>query len=417
MFVRLGLCVLFPCFLIAEPLKFAIKGESAIVTNAETGAILFEHNAYVQRYPASTTKVATALYALKLKGDDLDIPITAEKDSVASLSQEAKRKSNYSQPSYWLEPDGMHIGIKNGEILSLRDLLKGMMITSGNDAANVIAQALGPTIPAFMDQLNAYLQELGCKQTVFCNPHGLHDPKHQSTAYDLALITREALKNPIFRDIVAQTRFMRPKTNKQAATTLLQTNRLIRPGKFYYSKAIGVKTGSHAKAKKTFIGAAESDGRTLIVVLLGYQDRDAIFQDAIHLFDAAFNQPKIQRVYLKEGPQTFTQNIPKATQPLQTYLSEPLSLDYYPAEDPKVKCLLYWDPVTLPISKGKKVGELKLVDAQGEVLKNASLLAADNVRLAWPYRWWAHLPSLWWTVVGLLGIGLIALLIMLKRNR
>jgi D-alanyl-D-alanine carboxypeptidase (penicillin-binding protein 5/6) len=416
MFVRVGLCLLFPYFLVAEPLKFQIKGESAILMNAETGAILFEHDARIQRYPASTTKIATALYALKLKENDLDFPVTAEHDSVASITQEAKRQSNYTKPSYWLEPDGMHMGIKNGEILSLRDLLKGMMIASGNDAANVIAQALGPSIPVFMNHLNTYLQELGCAQTRFCNPHGLHDPKHQTTAYDLALMTQEALKNPTFREMVAQPRFLRPKTNKQAATTLLQTNRLIRPGKFNYSKAIGVKTGWHAKAKNNIVGAAESDGRTLIVVLMGYQDRDALFQDAIQLFETAFNQPKVQRIYLKEGLQTFTQNIPKTTQPLQTYLAEALTLDYYPAEDPQVKCLLYWDPVKLPIMKGERVGELKLVDAKGAVLKSAPLRAVDTVRLSWPYSWWARLSSLWWSMAGLLGLTMIILLILLRKT-
>lgn len=277
---------LISCYVIAEPLKFEIRGEAAILMNAQTGAILFD-------YPASTTKVATALYALKLRGQELEMSITAEQDSLVSMTQEAKRKSNYSAPSYWLEPDGMHIGIKKGEIFTLFTLLQGMLITSGNDAANVIAQALGPSIPTFMEGLNVYLKEIGCQKTYFRNPHGLHDSQHQSTAYDLATMTREALKDPVFCEIVSQTRFLRPKTNKQAATTLLQTNRLLRPGKFHYAKAIGVKIGYHTKAKKTFIGAARADGRTLIVVLMGYKDRNAIFEDAIKLFEAAFNQPKV----------------------------------------------------------------------------------------------------------------------------
>ena len=243
------------------------------------------------------------------------------------MTQEAKIRCNFTQPPYRLEPDGTHIGIKKGEILTLHDLLKGMLIASGNDASNVIAQALGPSIPKFMEGLNSYLEEIGCRHTHFCNPHGLHDPKHMSTAYDLALITRKALKNSVFCEIVSQPRFMRPKTNKQAAATFLQGNRLIRAGKFYYSKAIGVKTGYHAKAKNTFVGAAQADGRTLIVVLLGYHDRSVLFQDAIKLFEAAFKQPKVKRLFLKSGPQSFTQTLPRASRSLQTYLSEPLSLD------------------------------------------------------------------------------------------
>ena len=188
----------------------------------------------------------------------------------------------------------------------MRTLLEGMMVVSGNDAANVIAQGIGPSIPGFMDELNAHLKQIGCTQTRFLNPHGLHDPNHQTTAYDLALMTAEALKNPVFCEIVSKPRFIRPKTNKQEATALLQSNRLLRPGKYYYSKAIGVKTGYHSKAKSTFVAASKWEGRTLIAVLMGYKERGEMFEDAIQLFEKAFNQPRVQRRYLKAGPQTFS---------------------------------------------------------------------------------------------------------------
>lgn len=400
-------------YLAAEPLKLEIRGEAAILMNAQSGDILFDYQAFTPYYPASTTKIATALYALKLHGEELNKSIIAEQDSLVSLTQEAKRKSNYTVPAYWLEPDGMHIGIKKGEELSLRALLEGMLIPSGNDAANVIAHSLGPTIPLFMKDLNAYLKEVGCQQTHFCNPHGLHDPQHQSTAYDLALIAREALKYPVFCEIVSQTRFLRPKTNKQPAATFLQTNRLLRPGKFHYSKAIGIKTGYHAKAKKTFVGAARVDGRILIGVLLGYQDRNAIFEDAIKLFEAAFNQPRVQRVFLKAGPQAFKLDLPQAKNSIQTYLPEALALEYYPAEDPQAKCLLYWQSLSLPILKDQQVGEIQLVSAQGMILKKIPLLAAEEVKWAWPYDWLAVLSSLPWLFIfvgGLIGIVVVGLL-------
>lgn len=396
----------------AESLKFDIKGDAAILMNADSGAILFEHQASILYYPASTTKVATALYALKQKGDALDMSITAEQESLVSVDHKAKRQSNYTLPAYWLEPDGMHIGIKKGEVLTLHDLLKGMLIPSGNDAANVVAHTLGPTIPTFMEGLNAYLKEIGCRQTTFCNPHGLHDPKHQTTAYDLAMIAREALKYPVFCDIVSQTRFIRPKTNKQAATTFLQTNRLIRPGKFYYAKAIGIKTGYHAKAKKTLIGAARVDGRTLIVVLLGYQERNAIFEDAVKLFEAAFNQPKVQRIFLKGGAQNFRLDLPKAKRTLQTYLPDALALEYYPAEDPQAKCLLYWQSLSLPILKDQQVGELQLVAGDGTILKRAPLRALEEVELAWPYNWGAALLALPGWLLS--GIGVVGILIVIS---
>jgi len=415
LFVFLSLSLIFS--IAAEPLKFEIKGEAAILMNADTGVVLFDYHSSVLKYPASTTKMATALYALKLRGQELDLSITAEQDSLATMSQDAKRKSNYKVPAYWLEPDGMHIGIKKGEILTLHQLLHGMLIPSGNDAANVIAQALGPSIPTFMEGLNGYLKEIGCQNTVFRNPHGLHDPQHQSTAYDLALIAREAFKHPVFCDIVSQTRFLRPKTNKQAAATFLQTNRLLRPGKFQYAKAIGGKTGYHAKAKKTFICAARADGRTLIVVLMGYEDRNAIFEDAIKLFETAFNQPKVQRVFLKEGPQTFALDLPKADSQLHTYLSTPLSLEYFPAEDPQAKCLLYWQPLVPPIPQNQQVAELQLVSAKGEVLKKIPLLAAEEVGLAWPHNWLATFSSIHWLVFVIGGALVVGFLLVLWNRR
>lgn len=381
--------------LFCEQIRMDIKGDSAILINAETGSILFQKEAHKPVFPASVTKIATALYALHLKENELNTVLTVNQEAVASITPEAKRKSNYTVPAYWLETDGVHIGLKVGEEMAFRDVLAGMLISSGNDAANVIAQHVGGTIPQFMDQLNLYLkEEVGCQHTHFCNPHGLHHPDHQTTAYDLALMAQEALKNSTFSQIVAQPRFLRPKTNKQAAATLLQGNRLIRPGKLYYSKAIGVKTGYHSKAKNTFVGAARYNDRTLIVVLLGYPERQQLFQDAIKLFDTAFNQPKVHHVLLKAGAQKFSQELPRSQQPLQTYLAEDLSLDYYPAEDPKAKCLLYWNNLDLPIQKGQKVGELQLVAYEGKVLKSTPLFASEPVNYKWPYSWTHKLTSI-----------------------
>lgn len=109
---------------------------------------------------------------------------------------------------------------------------------------------------------------------------------------------------------------------------------------------------------------------------------------------------------MKAGPQTFTLDLPKANASLRTYLSEPLALEYYPAEDPRVKCLLYWQPLALPVLKDQKVAELRLISAKGEVLKQVPLLAVEEVRLAWPYNWLAVLPVPHWLFIvagGLLG--------------
>jgi D-alanyl-D-alanine carboxypeptidase (penicillin-binding protein 5/6) len=415
--IKLVYC--FFCFLIfksvySEQLKIGIEGESGILMNAETGTILFEKEVHQLFYPASTTKIATGLYALKSKKLQLNDVLVADAEDLATVTAEAKKKSNYKLPAYWQETDGVHIGIQRGETFSFHDLLKGLLICSANDAANVIARSVGGTIPQFMDDLNQFLKEIGCKQTHFCNPHGLHHPEHYTTAYDLAIMAKEALKNPLFCEIVSQTRFIRPQTNKQKEIILPQRNRLLRPGKYYYSKAFGIKTGYHSKSKHTFVAAARSGERTLIAVLLGYRNRNQLFEDTIKLFDSAFNQPKIKKTFLKKGPQKFNRAVLYADRVLETNLSEDLNLECYPAEEIPVKCLLYWDSLHLPIQAGQRVGELSLVSSQGEKMKSVPLFAIHELNLRWPYSWMAvirHYSFSLLFVVGILSILILYLFI------
>ena len=300
-----------PLALQSEQLDLTLEAEAAILMNADTGAVLFEKNSRALRYPASTTKIATAIYAI-LKAEHLfDEQISADQDCIGTVTEEQLRRSNYTLPAYYLIPDGSHIGIKRGRILSLRDLMYGMMLASGDDAANVIAKYVGGTIPKFMEELNSYLKEIGCTQTTFYNPHGLHHPNQQSTAYDMALLTREALKNSIFRKIVATQRYTRPKTNKQEASPLVQSNKLMRPGPYYYPKAIGVKTGYYSLAGNNLVAAAEDGQRTLIAVLLKAPNRKSVFIDAKKMFETAFNQVKVKRVLLHKGTQRFSLKFPQ----------------------------------------------------------------------------------------------------------
>lgn len=371
----------------AQPLVLDVSAESAILINADTGAILYEKKPHLKLYPASITKIATAAYALKLKSEGLEEPIAATQDCIGSVTEEAKQRSGYTLPSHWLVTDCSHIGIKKGEILTLRDLFFGMMVASADDASNIIAERLGNgSIPSFMEGLNAYVQELGCKDTYFNNPHGLHHPKHVTTAYDMALITQEALKNAFFREVVATTRYTRPKTNKQDSTVLVQTNRLLRSGEHYYPRAIGVKTGWMSKSGSTFVAAAKDQDRTLIAVLMNVKERKDIFRDAIRLFDAAFKQVKVENNFIKAGPQRHSLEVEGADKLVKTYTADNVVLSYYPAEALKVKAYLQWDKLELPIKKGHKVGELFLRSSDGKQLASAPLYAQDDVNMKFSYR-------------------------------
>lgn len=385
---------LFALSVFCEPLSFDIKGDAAILINAESGAILFEKNAHTALYPASTTKIATALFALSLlKNNDLQTLVVAEPESLKKVTEATKKKLDYQMPGYWLEPDGTNIRLQPYEELSYQNLLEGMLIPSGNDAANVIAQALGPTIPVFVTKLNQFLKEQGCVETTYYNPHGLHHPEHVTTAYDLAHMTAIALKNPVFCDIVKKTRFQRPQTNLQLPATFLQGNRLLRAGQLHYAPAIGVKTGYHSKAKKTFVGAAQIGDRRLILVLLGYKDKNAIFEQAINIFDTAFNQSQVEQTFLRAGPQNYHLNLPHAKNKLLTHTVNDLTMTYYPAEESAVKCYLKWELPVLPIKKNQKVGELYLMASNEKIINKVDLLALQSVKKAWPYNWLGNLEN------------------------
>ncbi len=370
----------------AKQLSLSTNAESAILINADTGAILYEKNAYKQYYPASITKVATALYALKMNEDRLDEKVVADKDSIASVSEAAIRRSNYSMPAYWIEQGSSHIGIKIGEELSFRDLLYGMLLSSANDGANVIAQHVSGTIPEFMDSMNQYLQTIGCKSTFFCNPHGLHNPKHLTTAYDMALIAKEAMKSPSFKEVVSTVRYTRPKTNKQESTTLVQLNKLLRNGKFFYPKATGIKTGHTSFAMNTFVGAATNGDRNLIVVLLKSKERSDIFTDSTTMFEAAFKEKKVRKTLFKAGPQKFALDLAGATNPIKTYAKNDMEIDYYPAEEPVLKAFLQWDKLTPPIAKDQRVGNILVKDSQDQTVQAIALFAEEDVAPTWSYR-------------------------------
>lgn len=371
----------------AKQLEIEVSAPSAILMNGRTGAILFEKEAFLPTFPASTTKVATALYVLAHECDlTRNVRVSAE-----ALQMKSPKVKN--PPAFWLEFDGTKMGVKKGEICSLEALLHGLMMVSGNDAANVLAEAMSDSVPCFVEELNRYLRSIGCLSTHFCNPHGLHHKDHQTTAYDLARITQKALEFETFRSIVSKISWNSPQTNKQAAVELKQFNKLLKPGPFFYSKAIGVKTGYTSQAQYALVAAAEDDERYLIAVLLGCKQSDYRYVDAKALFEAAFREQKSSYVFL-EKEASYERVIEGAKSVLCAGLEEGLELSYFPSEAPEIKAFLHWDCLSLPIDKGEKVGEIRLVDALGQLWKSAPLVAQKDVQPTFLFRlknYWGQL--------------------------
>lgn len=367
------LCGFVPLF--SSQLDIEVHARSAILMNAETGAVLFEKQAHLPVNPASTTKIATALYALE-QGLDLDRVVTVSREAMKAKPPKGKGEIS----PWWHESDGTMMGLKIGEMLTLDSLLHGLMLVSGNDAANVIAESIGGSIPTFLEQVNQYLAEIGCKNTQYRNPHGLTDPGHWSTAYDLAVMTRRALHLPKFRELVTTLTYLTPGTNKQPKREIKLTNPMLKPNsRYYYPKAIGVKTGSTAAAKQTLVAAAEHEGRVLIAVLLGCEIKGERFIEAKRLFDRAFAEEKTSRRLV--GPENvFKREVPGSKVPLKAALITPLAIAFFPSEEPQCKAALHWKLERLPIRKGQKVGEVHILDEQNRLLNQGDLIAIEEIK-------------------------------------
>lgn len=250
-----------------------LDARAAVVMDADTGRVIYGRYANRRIYPASTTKVLTLLVALE-KYADLDAPITvpAEANQIPS--------------------DSTRAGITAGDKLTFRDLLYALMLPSGNDAANAIAVLVSGSTGAFVEQMNARAAEIGCVNTHFANAHGYHDENHYSTAYDMALIAREAMENALFRDIVATVSYTMVKTDSGAKKTIRTTNMLIVPdSQYYYEPVIGIKTGTHSKAGNCFIGAAVEKDKLLITTVMNsssagrWTDTTQLLKSAYALYD------------------------------------------------------------------------------------------------------------------------------------
>ncbi len=241
-----------------------LTADAAILMDYRTGQVLYSNHATQQRPPASTTKILTALLGLEL----------GSKKEIAAVSRNASRTG------------GASLSLREGDSFYLNDIIKGALISSGNDAAAAIAEHIGENKELFACLMNYKAKVIGASRSQFFNPHGLPCPGHHATAYDLALITRYALKNKDFQEIV-KTRTGTIRELKTGSLILLSnTNRLLW-SKYRDLQVIGVKTGTTSEAGQCLVAAAEHKGRTLISVVLHSHDR---YADTLNLLNYGFRK-------------------------------------------------------------------------------------------------------------------------------
>lgn len=247
-----------------------LHGQSAILIDAKTGRVLYDKNSDLCLYPASTTKVMTAMLALEKC--DLNDVVSASRLAAAT--------------------EATHIPVKYEEKFTVKDLLHALMLISANDAGVMLAEHIGGSLEGFSEMMNQKAEALGCTNTNLTVPHGLPDTKHYSTAADMAKIAMAAMQNETFRKIVATPNYTLSPTNKtDKSRTLENKNRMLPTSgdAFSYEWCIGIKTGYTKASAHTFVSAASKDGVELICVIFG-TTADGKWLDAEKLFEYGFSQ-------------------------------------------------------------------------------------------------------------------------------
>ncbi len=270
---------------------FSVKCRSAILVDVNTGQVIYEQFADSKQYPASITKVMTAI--LVREHTDLEDIVTVTKSSIEGL-----------------DSAGSSVSLVVGEKMSVKELLHCMLISSGNDAANVLAEHTAGSVLNFVKMMNEKSAELGCTGTHYTNPHGLHDEDHYTTARDIYITAREFISDPVLMQIANTVSYIVPATNKSSERILTTTNYLISgvsTSRYIYTYARGIKTGTTTPAGYCLVSSAEKNGLYLISVILGC-GKDEVSGDTMsfvetkRMFEYGFNNFSHKTLVTKNQP-------------------------------------------------------------------------------------------------------------------
>ena len=346
-----------------------ITAGSAILVDNTYGKVLYAKNENEKMYPASTTKILTAILAIE-NCDNLDDIVTVPYEAIATIT-----------PGYSIA------ALQAGEQISVRNLLSVLLVHSANDAANVLAYYVSGSVDNFVTLMNNKVAELGLKNTHFTNPSGMHDENHYTTASDLAQIMRYCIKNPTFKSICKQQHCTIPATNKYEQRFFVSTNDLIIPtSTYYYKYAICGKTGYTTQAKNTLVTFAEKDGFELISVVLSVgvypNNISGKFTETKSLFEYGYNN--YEKIKIREknaiAEQIEIKNGTKDTKNLDLLISDDIYAIAKSDEsteniEPEIQID---ENLMAPIAKNKKVGTITY-EIDG-IKYSADLIASHSVK-------------------------------------
>lgn len=326
-----------------------LSAESTILINADTGEILYRKNPYEERAMASTTKIMTTLITL----------------------EEGQLDRRFVVDSMAIRVEGTSMGLQEGDIVTRRALCYGMLLPSGNDAANAAAVSISGDISAFAEKMNKKALEIGMNNTSFANPSGLDADGHYSTAYDMALLTRYALKNEEFRNICGLSSASLEYGNPPYKRTLYNSNKLLN----LYEGCIGVKTGFTDNARRCLVSAAERDGVTLIAVTLNapddWNDHEKLLDYGFSLLSPMEITPESFTLPVFGGKETKISVSPEKNEiiGISPGSEQNVKIEYH------IPAFLYAD-----IEKGDKIGTAKIYYNDEEISAIPMIASEDSFR-------------------------------------
>ena len=335
-----------------------IKASASVLIESGSGAVLYAKLEDQRRAPASTTKMMTAIVAL-------------EKGKLDKIVKISRRAAGTPGSSIWL---------RAGERISIRELLKGIMLRSGNDGSMAVAEGISGSMESFVDLMNRKAKEIGALNTNFRNPHGLRAPSHYTTALDLALIARYGLANPLFSGLVRQKTAVIRWAEHSRELGVTNTNRLL----WSLEGADGVKTGTTNEAGHCLVASATRDGKQLIAVVLNSPDR---WGDCVRLLEYGFREFSIVKIALRQRMvcRLGVKNSPESTVKLYPR-NDLIAVVKNGREHMLVKKVeVFKNPVMAPLKPGQILGRIGY-QYQGTLVEWVDLINRDPVpvhRLWW----------------------------------
>ena len=337
-----------------------INAESALLIDNKTNKVLYSKDMNRKMFPASTTKILTAI--LVLENHSLDEKVTASYNAVMTIP------SGYSTASIQID-----------EVLTVEQLLELLLVHSANDAANVLAEYTGGSIDSFVAMMNTKINELGLSDTHFTNPYGLQDNNHYTTAHDLAIIMQYCLKNDDFRKIAGQASCAIPSTNKSEPRKYSSTNELLIAGNSnYYPNLIAGKTGYTSEAGECLVSAAYNDNLELVGVILNSNNR---FKDTRSLYNYGYTNFSIKNIVNEKDIITNVEvkNATKDTKNLNLLVSEDIPVLANNSDDlSKIEPQITLNSdIKAPIEDGQVLGKVSY--SVNGITYSTDLIAANNV--------------------------------------